>query len=129
MWRTLCSCDRSGRGDESPEGSTASRAYLRAAYHTPERGEEKRDADKDRNAHTGSEVRHQRTSEDQFLCTAALVWVTHLTVVALEVIVLVHRHDPEDLFTALRHRTGKYFNNSERFFILSLALLSKKKKK
>lgn len=39
MCHTLCSCDRSGRGDESPEGSTASRAYQRAACHTPEREE------------------------------------------------------------------------------------------
>lgn len=31
----------------------------------------------------------------------------HLTVVALKVIILVHRHDPEDLFTALKHRTGQ----------------------
>lgn len=31
--------------------------------------------------------------------------MAHLTVVALKVIVLVHRHDPEDLFTALRHKT------------------------
>lgn len=33
--------------------------------------------------------------------------VTHLTVVTLKMIVLVHRHDPEDLFTALRHKTNK----------------------
>ena len=29
--------------------------------------------------------------------------MTHLAVVALKVIILIHRHDPEDLFTALRH--------------------------
>ena len=40
VWYTLCPCDRCGRGDESPEGSTASRAYQRAAYHTPERERE-----------------------------------------------------------------------------------------
>lgn len=34
--------------------------------------------------------------------------MTHLAVVALKVIVLVHRHDPEDLFTALRHTTGEH---------------------
>lgn len=37
--------------------------------------------------------------------------VTHLAVVTLEVIVLVHRHHPEDLFTALRQKNGeKMFN-------------------
>lgn len=30
--------------------------------------------------------------------------ITHLTLVALEVIVFVHRHDPEDLLAALRHK-------------------------
>lgn len=67
MWHTLCSCDRSGRGGESPGGSTASRAYLRAAYHTPEvRGGGAvggdKDVDKNRNAPKGSEVRHQGLS-------------------------------------------------------------------
>lgn len=32
---TLCSCDRSGRGDGSPAGSTESPVYPRAASHTP----------------------------------------------------------------------------------------------
>lgn len=47
----------------------------------------------------------------QFVCTHTegqnkQLKITHLTVVALKVIVLVHRHDPEDLFTPLRHQTG-----------------------
>lgn len=39
---------------------------------------------------------------------------THLTLVALEVIILVHRHDPEDLFTALRHKTQPVLDRSHR---------------
>lgn len=35
VWRTLCSCDRSGRGDGSPAGSTVRQAYQTAAYRTP----------------------------------------------------------------------------------------------
>lgn len=54
MWCTLCSCDRSGRGDESPGGSTATRAYQRAAYHTPEGG-------KMTQIKTGREVSYQDT--------------------------------------------------------------------
>lgn len=34
-------------------------------------------------------------------------YLTHLTLVALEVIVLVHGHDPEDLLAALRHTADK----------------------
>lgn len=36
--------------------------------------------------------------------------ITHLAVVALKVVVLVHRHDPEDLLAALGNKT-KSSNN------------------
>lgn len=41
--RTLGSCDRSGRGDGNPGGSTAIRAYQTGACHTPEGGREIRE--------------------------------------------------------------------------------------
>lgn len=62
MWCTLCPCDRCGRGDESPEGSTASRAYRRAAYHTPERGGGGEKMQIRTGTHRGSEVTYQGPS-------------------------------------------------------------------
>ena len=41
VWRTLGSCDKSGKGDGNPTGSTGSPAYQRAASYTP--GERERE--------------------------------------------------------------------------------------
>lgn len=46
---------------------------------------------------TSGFLRYLKKSRDK-------IRIAHLTVVALKVIVLVHRHNPEDLFTALRHK-------------------------
>lgn len=49
---------------------------------------------------TSGFLRYLKKSRDKI----SLGRIAHLTVVALKVIVLVHRHNPEDLFTALRHK-------------------------
>lgn len=64
-------------------------------------------ADKDRNAHRkwGQTSRHFITQVRMETGTKCATKIPYLAVVALKVIILVHRHDPEDLFTALRRKT------------------------
>lgn len=81
-WRTPCPCGRSGRGGGSPGGSTASRAGPTAACRTP--GKERT------RIRTGPLGNGGGGDRD-----------THLAVVTLKVIILVHGHHPEDLLAAL----------------------------